>query len=366
MSCFKDCRRKHEFTYELGLRPVTDSRALRMGSAFHDGIAALGRGESTEAACQAAGGHYEDMPDAFDLFDWLMERETVLRFVCAYEWRWANMRLEYVAVEGAFQLPLVNPATGKATPSFDLAGKIDGIVRLEDGRLAVKESKFLGEDVGQGAPLWRRLRMDQQISLYIHAARQAGYAVDTVLYDVARKPSIEPTPVPLLDSDGFKVVLDQYGERVRNANGKAFRQTSDKEKGYELQTRPMTTLEWGTKLTDDICSRPDFYFARVEIPRLDQDVAAYQAEVWDIQLEIREAQRTGRHYRTVGRSCQFCPYFDLCSTNSRVIPGRPPEGFEFVTDLHPELERKRQDDRADSTPASETANPAPAEAYAEC
>jgi len=352
--CFKTCRRKHFYAYILAMRPVYDSRALRMGSAFDDGISALGKGESIDAACSAVDRHYSEMPEHFEPFDWLMERETIMRLVCAYQWRWSNSPLENVGTQTAFQLPLVNPATGHETPIWNLAGKIDGIVRLEDGRLAVKETKTCSEDISPNAPYWRRLRMDHQISLYIHAARQLGYAVDTVLYDVIRKPTIEPTPVACVDAEGFKIVIDQYGERVRNNNGKgAWRQTGDKEKGYELQTRLMTTAEWGEKLTADIVSRPDYYFARVEIPRLDQDVSEYQSELWDIQLAIREAQRSGRHYRTVSRNtCPYCPYFDLCSTNAKVSKDRPPEGFEFLDNPHPELECLNVSTTSTATPCA--------------
>jgi hypothetical protein len=336
---FKTCRRKHYYQYELGLRRIDDARALRMGSAFHAGIADLGSGRGLEVACESVRAVYARMPEAFEPYEWAIECETILRMVCAYDWRWSGSPLTYIATETAFFLPLKNPATGAPTPVFDLAGKIDGIVRLEDGRFAVKESKTVSEDLGANSAYWRRLRMDHQISLYIHAAREMGYVVDTVLYDVMRKPSIAPTPVPITDGNGIKIVLDSAGNRVKNKNG-SWRQTASTEDGYTIQSRPMTTDEWGQKLTDDICARPEFYFARVEIPRLDQDIEEYRQELWEIQQAIREAERTGRHFRTVGRNtCQFCEHFDHCSTNQRIDPAAPPPGFQIVTDLHPELER---------------------------
>lgn len=337
--CFKVCRRKHYFAYELGLRRTEDAEALRIGSAFHAGIAALGMGQGVDYACGAVRAHYAHLPEAFDPREWLIECETVMRLVCAYDWRWASAKLVNVETEFAFELPLVNPATGKPTPLFDLAGKIDGIVRLEDGRLAVKETKTVSDDVGQSSTLWRRLRMDHQISLYIHAARLLGYPVDTVLYDVVRKPTIGATDVPIVDRDGMKIVLDTHGERVKTKQG--WRQTGDRDKGYTLQVRPMTPEEWGQKLTDDICERPDYYFARVEVPRLDQDVEEYRQELWEIQQAIREAQRSGRHYRTVNRhTCGYCPYFDVCSTNMPVDAAHVPYGFTVLTDVHPELGRR--------------------------
>lgn len=436
---FKTCRRKHYYTYELGLRRIDDARALRMGSAFHAAIEALSKtpaehvlltpadcncggaycnicegglgyckvchgGESDldqpcnlRVACDTIHKRYARVPELADPYWWSIERETLLRLVCGYAWRWSSMPLEYVATEHAFQVPLVNPATGAETPIFDLAGKIDGIVRLEDGRLAVKETKTTSDDLGIEAPLWRRLRIDHQISLYIHAARREGYDVATVLYDVVRKPTIQATPVPLLDPDGLKIVLDANGHRVHNASVKAkktcpkcagagvdaaqlpcsctlgpWRQTGDTEKGYVVQTRQMTPEEWGEKLSADIAERPDFYFARREVARLNSDVDEYQAELWEIQQAIREAQRTGRWYRTVNRNtCEYCPYFDLCSSSQQLDRNNPPPGFHFVDDVHPELERRPASTLngdqhvSDSTPAgaagTASANPAAAE-----
>jgi hypothetical protein len=230
----------------------------------------------------------------------------------------------------------LNPKTKAAAKVFRLAGKIDGIVRLEDGRLAVKESKLLGDDIGPDADLWRRLRIDHQISMYVTAARRLGYHCEAVLYDVTRKPTIKPGQVPILDALGAKVVINQFGDRVKTDRGE-WRQTGDKERGYVLQARRMTPEEWGEKLNEDIGQRPEFYFARVEVPRLDQDLDEYQSELWEIQQTIRDAQRTGRWFRTVNKdTCSWCSVFGLCTEGWK--PGDPlPEGFERVENVHPEL-----------------------------
>lgn len=351
---FKTCRKRHQYAYEIGLRRIDDAKALRMGSAFHEGIERLGNGGTLDDACQAVRAKHGLCPVMFDSYDWAIELETILRLVCAYQWKWESQHLEHVAVELQFELPLINPETKKKTPNWNLAGKIDAIVRLEDGRLAVKESKLLGDDISSDSDLWRRLRIDHQISLYMLAARQLGYAVDTVLYDVARKPTIAPTAVAVLDELSAKIVLNERGARVKTERGQ-WRQTGDKEKGYVLQTRQMTTDEWGEKLTADICERPDFYFSRVEVARLDQDLAAYQVELWDIQRTIREAQLNQRWYRTVNKNtCGYCPYFSIC-TGGAELGAVPPEGFEYVYDKHPELERDLREKANGSSSTTETA-----------
>lgn len=338
MDAFKTCRKKHYFAYELGVRREADGKALRMGSAYHRAMEMLGIGCPIEMVCEEVNAYYDRLPEAASLDpDLIYERETVLRMVCAYQWRWAEHGLESICREGAFEVPLTNPETGKPTPLFNLAGKIDGIVKLADGRLAVIEHKLLGDDIGPDAELWRRMRIDHQVSLYVLAARKIGYEVDTVLYDVARKPTIKPTDVPLLDDDGLKIVLDSAGNRVMTAQGKP-RQTGDTKLGFTLQSRPMTSEEWGEKLSADIAERPDFYFQRVEIPRMDDDLREYEFELWDIQRSLRDAQMNGRWYRTVNRNtCGFCPVFDLCSNRGFSPSGALPEGYVRLDDVHPEL-----------------------------
>lgn len=335
---FKTCRKQHWFSYEQRIRPVSDAKALRMGAAYHDALECLANTDDLDASVELARKRYEHCPDVVEQYDWDIECETVLRLLCGYQWRWDGMVIEHISAEQVFELPLRNPETGGTTPNFTLAGKIDGIVKLDDSRLAVIEHKLLSEELGSDSTLWRRLRIDHQISLYVYAARQLGFEVDTVLYNVTRKPTIKPTVVPILDQLGAKIVLNKSGDRVKTERG-LWRQTGDAEKGYVLQTRQMTSDEFGEKLANDIAERPEFYYARVEIPRLDQDIADYASEIWDIQKAIRDAQLNDRHYRTCTKNtCEWCPYFSLCSTNFDVR-GALPETFVRVNDVHPELGR---------------------------
>jgi len=335
---FKACRRRNWFEYQVGLRQQVDGRALRMGSAYHLGLEQLGNGRPLEVALDSVESCYAVVPNTCDTLDWNYERVTVLTLLRGYQWRWEQSAITHIETELSFRLPLINPETDRPTPLFDLAGKIDGIVKLEDNRLAVSEQKTLSDPLDSDAELWRRLRIDHQITMYVLAARRLGYSVACVLYDVTRKPTIQPTAVPVLDSDGMKVVLDETGARVLTAQKKP-RQTGDTAKGYVLQTEPMTPDQWGEKLLADIYARPEYYFARNEIPRLDSDLREYEYELWSIQQTIREADKTGRWYRTCSRdTCKYCPYFNLCTTGYNPESDPCPEGFVFVDNVHPELE----------------------------
>jgi hypothetical protein len=130
-----------------------------MGRIYHGALELLAIGKDLAFACEYIRQEYLYCPEQFDAQDWAFECETLIRLVCGYSWRWAGDGLTYIATEKSFDLPLENPATNKATNVFRLAGKIDGIVKLEDGRLAVMEHKTIGESIDSDAPLWRRLCM---------------------------------------------------------------------------------------------------------------------------------------------------------------------------------------------------------------
>lgn len=304
MGCARTCLRKHQLRYELRLRPAEDSLALRVGSAFHRAKEFEARGLDVFEAVRGFG---------LDEYD----EETVLRLVTGHQWRWQSDALESIAPEQPFDLPLINPETGAATPTWRIAGKMDGIVRLADGRLALHEYKTTSDDISPGSDYWIRLRLDQQVSLYFIAARASGFDVQTVLYDVTHKPSIRPYKATPAES------------RKYTKDGKLYANQREADE---------TRAEWGERLNDDIAARPDFYFARVEIPRLESDLEEFRAELWQQQLALRLSQRNGHWFRntsacvTPGRTCEFmhvCHRTDLDQTT--------PEGFVRVDDVHPEL-----------------------------
>lgn len=350
MQCKKTCGRKHHYRYDLGIRPKVAATPLRMGAAVHIGLDARAKGLTQEESVAIATVSYEELPSWANtddrIHEWMVERETVARLLMGYFWYWENVEgidpalkpVEIVETEQSFDLPIRNPETGKATTSFRVAGKRDKIVRLADGRLAVMEHKTCGEDLAPESDYWKRLRIDEQISLYVLAAREEGHDVQTVLYDVIRKPSIAPKQIPVLDDDGVKIVLDAQGQRVRSKDGKKWRESGDSAQGFTLQTRVESAAEFGERLNNDIAERPTFYFARQEIPRLDADLDEFRHDLWQQQRDIRESQLAGRHFRNTGACLQYgrCEFFEHCATG--LDPANLPAGFEQVQDIHPELQ----------------------------
>lgn len=363
-STYKRCSKEAYFAYELGIRPDDTAKPLRMGSAYHIGLEARSAGKSLEDACGLATAQYEVLPPWANTeelaYEWSIERETVATLLVGYYWRWSEADApgskdplgiaETISNEQVFTVPIVNPDTNKYTPSFKSGGKMDQVVRLTDGRIALKENKTCSDDLDPASEYWARLKIDQQISNYYVASQLKGQPVETVLYDVTRKPLIGPLTIPILDENGLKIVLDKDGKRCLKENikkngepgaghGEPY-QSGNPEKGWVLQSRLQTPGEYGERLLNDIYERPDFYYRRQEIPRLEKDLEDYRYEKWQIQQQYRDSQRLGRWFRNTN-SCRSylgtCRYFNIC-TNGIDVSTETPAGFVRVESIHPELE----------------------------
>lgn len=302
MACFRSCPRRHYMAYELGLRPTRDSFPLRVGAAFHVACETHDAGGDVDVALAT-------MDDAYDL-------ALVAAMFDGHRRRWADEPLEAVATEQPFEMPLVNPETGAPTPVWQLAGKIDRIVRLRDGRLALMERKTTSKDFSPDADYWVQLHMDQQLSIYVIAARALGYDVATVLYDVTRRPALRPLKATPEESRKYTKAGALYANQ---------------------RDQDETAEEFAGRIAADIALRPEHYFARIEIARLDQDLEECAAELWIQQQTIRAMQRAGKWYRNPG-SCfepYSCEYLTICRASG--LETYTPDGWIRIEDVHPEL-----------------------------
>lgn len=303
LSCFRACPRKHYIRYELGIRPAETGFALRVGSAFHAALEASDKGFDPGAAID------QRLDDDYDV-------AMVAAMFAGHQARYAGQRVEPVASELAFDIPLVNPDTGRSTPIFRLAGVIDRIVELPGGRLALMEYKTTSRDFAPGADYWLRLHMDQQLSIYIIAARWLGYEIDTILYDVTRRPAMRPLRATPEESRKYKKDGTLYASQ---------------------RDRDETPEEYAARISGDIAFRPEYYFARIEIARLAQDIDACAAEIWQQQQTIRSMQHAGAWYRNPGACFApfACEYLPICQRDD--LAESTPLGFVRADDVHPEL-----------------------------
>jgi hypothetical protein len=310
MRCFRRCPREHLYSYVQGYRSTYEAEALRFGTLLHSALEAWWSADDDAVKLEAA---IEAMrPLVADEYD--LVRAGVL--MQGYDARWANERLDVIAVEAEFRAPLINPETGAASRTFELGGKLDVVVRdRRDGLVKLVEHKTTSEEIGPGSDYWKRLVIDPQISTYFAGGKAYGYEIAECIYDVIGKPGLRPSAVPLTDELGNKIVLDANGERVRTKQGK-WRQTGDAAEGYVLQTRPETPDEFRERLTAHIAENPERYYQRDKVVRLEAEELDAAHDAWATARLIREAELANRWPRNPDACVRYgrtCSYFGVCT-----------------------------------------------------
>jgi len=335
MRTYRRCPREHHYAYDELRRPVLSAETLRFGTLIHYGLEAWWRehmragdaGASLVAALRAMSERTSD--------PWDLARSQVM--ITGYHARWADVPYLVLAVEAEFRTPLINPATGRASQTRQLGGKLDVLVRDQDSRALIIEHKTSSEDLGPGSEYWRRLRMDPQISTYFVGARALGIEPDACLYDVLGKPALRPSQVPVLDLDGVKIVLDSTGTRVRTKDGKKWRESASSADGYVLQTREETVEEFRQRLCAHVSENPDRYFQRGEVVRLESDELDAAADAWATVRAMAEGKAAGRFPRNPDACIRYgrtCAYFDVCTG---VASLSDPTRFRTAESAHEEL-----------------------------
>ena len=279
---FASCHRSFKFCYEDLKRPIKTSDALNFGTAMHSMLEAYWQGKIPTTP---------NMEDSYSSM-------TLLALFDGYKKRWEESdkaTYETIGTEMRFDAPLMNPETGGVSKTFHLSGKIDALAKEKTtGKVVIVEHKTTSQDIGPGSDYWRKLPIDGQVSGYYCGAEALGHQASTCLYDVIRKPTIKPLKATPED------------KRKYNKDGslsKACRENDE------------TPDEWYERLTADIASRPDYYYARIEISRSDNDLLEYLFDMWAVSREIADAQRMNRWSRNP-QACSVygtCEYFGVCT-----------------------------------------------------
>jgi hypothetical protein len=148
LKSYRACPRQHHYLYDLGYRPVSEAPALAFGTAVHRALEVYWR--ARQAGDGDPGSHAIETLDhcnegrALDSY----QRARALAMVAGYCASWDQDAVEVLAVEREFRFPLLNPGAANSTGSrtFEMAGKIDLLVRLADGRTAIVEHKCVAGD----------------------------------------------------------------------------------------------------------------------------------------------------------------------------------------------------------------------------
>ncbi len=338
------CLRKHYYQYELGVRPLEDGAALRFGSAFHCGLEHFGKGQSMEDSVHEALKYFDEGAAGLSderLDKYLLQREQLFRMLYGHFWMYPKMTV--LETELGFDLPILNE-NGNPIQSFRMAGKIDAIVELEDGRVAVLEYKTTSQDISAGSSYWKRVLIDTQVAAYQIAAKELGYDIECVIYDVTKKPTINPKTLTQGDTAVFLSTGEYFGEHfdINRIDSRVLVDGVEAEiiPGKKADAIKETLGMYGQRLTADIWERPDHYYRRQEVTRLACDEEEMRFEILSTARLLADCQKYHRWPKNTANCVGFgtCPYLDICFAGGLEADSALPDGFIRLDNVHPELE----------------------------
>lgn len=369
IGCFKACPKRYFYRYILGLAPIEDSDALRVGTSYHrvqeiydaepGGVCEcqyaepVGEADPNCTLCEGTGVNPDNPMDAVirhlnerysvppiskTVEEWETEKITILYTLVGYRWWYEQQDAGYEveSLEQNFDIPLLSPTTGHKLKGR-LRGKIDRVFACGTNRF-VHDYKSTSKSIDPDSSFWSHLRLDTQTRLYTYAADQMELGMCGVLYDAWHKPGIKPKKLSQADSkkfvasgeycgEGFGVEDGHYDKKIFLVNGKPAEAEPGKKEGtFAIRETPEM---FGARLLQGIAERPEFYFARKEIVHLPEDIEAFKHQLANIYYTIREMSKTNRWWENE-HECEAtfkCPFIDFCYNNITVEPDEVPDNF---------------------------------------
>jgi len=296
LQSFRNCRRACQWRYERQLVPRTTSQALNLGSLTHQALQCWHQRRDIEEVLRVIDTAYSARAhDETQRQSWHLTRAMLL----GYATRYAEESFRIVALEAPFEMAIRNPATGRASRTFRLAGKVDGIVE-EAGCYYLLEHKTTSHLDGD---YLERLWMDMQICLYSHALeRLHGITISGVIYNVLCK-------VQLKQSKGE--TEEEFSARraellAKSKTGKSSAQRKLPESDEAFQQRLLA------RYADPAM------FHREVILFTPEQYAELEAEVWELTRHYQDARRRAAFYRNTAHCFAYgrpCAYYPLCRAN---------------------------------------------------
>ena len=189
-----------------------------------------------------------------------------------YDARWRDAGYSAVAIEHVYEADLYNPETQRASRTYRLAGKLD-VVAEYGGRRVLIDHKTTSHDIADpNSAYWRQLVVEGQVNHYYLLAWLNGQKFDFAVWDVVKKPGISPKKLTKAERASVVAEGRYFGSQISTEDRQALAAGDERE----------TPAMYESRLAHDcITERPDWYFQRRSVPRLDSEIMEYAGEVWE-------------------------------------------------------------------------------------
>ncbi len=295
-SLFRNCRKAVELRYLQQLVPIDRDRNLHFGSIIHECLQAWHQRRNLDEVLALIDRLCpERLRDENQRRDW----HLAAAMMKAYARHYASDDFEIVSLEKNFEGPILNPATGAASRSFVLAGKVDGIVRIA-GDYFILEHKTAGQLDGD---YLEKLWTDFQITIYAHYIEQTmGIPITGILYNVLVKAKLQ---------QGKGETEEEYQARRAELLSKSKTgKTTAKQKLAESDD------DFQKRLNEKYADPEMFHREMLYLSRDRFDVL--RSELWELTQAFLDARRRGVFYQNTAFCFNYqrpCAYFPLCRSN---------------------------------------------------
>lgn len=244
-----------------------------------------------------------------------------------YHARWSNQQYRIQDVECYVESDLWNPTTGRKSRSFRVAGKIDLRATGPAGESVILDHKTTYADIGEpDSAYWRQLTVESQATHYMLLEWLNGRKVDHAIWDAIRKPVIAPKALSKAD---VKSVIENgvyFGQKL----------TIEDIALAEISGRESLLMYMGRLAHDCSTERPEWYFQRRGVSRLDSEIVTYASELWDHGQDVLAVRSNERNPRNSGACMLYgspCQYLGICSGHDTADS----DNWQRRAWVHPEL-----------------------------
>jgi len=295
-SLFRNCRKAVEWRYLRELVPLERDWNLYFGSLIHECLQVWHRGRDlTEVLALIDRLCPNRLQDEGQRRDW----HLATAMMKGYAGRYPVEEFEVNGLEKAFQGPIINPATGAASRSFVLAGKVDGVVSIGGDHFLLEHKTASQLDADYLERLWT----DFQITLYAYYLEQAlGIPITGVIYNILVKAKLQ---------QGKGETEEEFQARRTELLAK-----SKTGKTTAKRKLPETDEEFQQRLAEKYAEPGMFHRETLYLSRDRFDVL--RSELWELTQAFLDARRRGVFYQNTSFCFNYhrpCAYFALCRSN---------------------------------------------------
>jgi hypothetical protein len=241
-------------------------------------------------------------------------------------------------------------------------GKIDLLLRLADGRVALVDHKTHSGDARSGSDYRRRLTLDPQVSTYFMGAAALGHPADLALWDVLQKPDVRPLLATPPESRTYTVPKSRACKQCGKAKAPPAPHF-DAEAGVSCAGGRVVTdvggaLKAGQRSQDETVDAfhercmaaladdgPEGALSHIEVVRSDSESEAHAWALWHTVREIEETRaavaKAGGDVRAVPQNADAClkygtpcAYLPLCEGTAHASD---PTRYRHLPVVHGEL-----------------------------